>query len=220
MKSTSGHKIIADIKGAIGSLGIALILISSTSSSHAQYTEPMKAEINKFDTITLGAGCFWCVEAVFESIPGVQHAVSGYSGGHIKNPAYREVCDGTTGHAEVIQVTYDPKELSLELLLDVFFASHDPTTLNSQGADAGTQYRSAIYHHTPQQFEAARSALARAQNEWPDPIVTELAQFEVFYKAGDVHQAYYEMNKEAPYCRAVIAPKMKKFKRDFGDKFN
>jgi peptide-methionine (S)-S-oxide reductase len=190
MEFTLGHKIIAKIEGIISTIGIALILISSTANSQAQSTEPMKAEINKFDTITLGAGCFWCVEAVFESIPGVQHAVSGYSGGHIKNPAYREVCAGTTGHAEVIQVTYDPKELSLELLLDVFFASHDPTTLNRQGADAGTQYRSAIYHHTPQQFEAAKSALARAQDNWPAPIVTELTKFEVFYQAGDVHQEY------------------------------
>ena len=219
MEFTSGQKIIARIEGIISTIGIALILISSTANSQAQSTEPMKAEINKFDTITLGAGCFWCVEAVFESIPGVQHAVSGYSGGHIKNPAYREVCAGTTGHAEVIQVTYDPKELSLELLLDVFFASHDPTTLNRQGADAGTQYRSAIYHHTPQQFEAAKSALARAQDNWPAPIVTELTKFEVFYQAGDVHQEYYKLNKEAPYCQAVIAPKMEKFKKDFGAKF-
>ena len=219
MEFTLGHKIIAKIEGIISTIGIALILISSTANSQAQSTEPMKAEINKFDTITLGAGCFWCVEAVFESIPGVQHAVSGYSGGHIKNPAYREVCAGTTGHAEVIQVTYDPKELSLKLLLDVFFASHDPTTLNRQGADAGTQYRSAIYHHTPQQFEAAKSALARAQDNWPAPIVTELTKFEVFYKAGDVHQEYYKLNKEAPYCQAVIAPKMEKFKKDFGAKF-
>jgi len=219
MEFTSGHKIIPRIEGIIGTIGIALILISSTANSQAQSTEPMKAEINKFDTITLGAGCFWCVEAVFESIPGVQHAVSGYSGGHIKNPAYREVCAGATGHAEVIQVTYDPKELSLELLLDVFFASHDPTTLNRQGADAGTQYRSAIYHHTPQQFEAAKSALARAQDNWPAPIVTELTKFEAFYQAGDVHQEYYKLNKEAPYCQAVIAPKMEKFKKDFGAKF-
>jgi peptide-methionine (S)-S-oxide reductase len=220
MEFTSGHKIIPRIEGIIGTIGFALILISSTANSQAQSTEPMKAEINQFDTITLGAGCFWCVEAVFESIPGVQHAVSGYSGGHIKNPAYREVCAGPTGHAEVIQVTYDPKKLSLELLLDVFFASHDPTTLNRQGADAGTQYRSAIYHHTPQQFEAAKSALARAQDDWPAPIVTELNKFEVFYQAGDVHQEYYKLNKEAPYCRAVIAPKMEKFKKDFGANFH
>jgi peptide-methionine (S)-S-oxide reductase len=220
MELYSGHKIKSEIEGIIGAIGLALIIISSTASSHAQSTEPMKAEINQFDTITLGAGCFWCVEAIFESIPGVQHAVSGYSGGHIKNPAYREVCAGTTGHAEVIQVTYDPKELSLELLFDVFFASHDPTTLNSQGADVGTQYRSAIYHHTPQQLEAAISALARAQSDWPLPIVTELAKFEIFYQAGDVHQEYYKLNKEAPYCRAVIAQKMKKFKKDFGAKFN
>ena len=220
MKFQSVNQLNFGLENIFVALGSALILFSFASSSYAQSPESMNAETKQFDTITLGAGCFWCIEAVFESIPGVQQAVSGYSGGHIKNPAYREVCAGTTGHAEVIQVTYDPKELSLELLFDVFFASHDPTTLNSQGADVGTQYRSAIYHHTPQQLEAAISALARAQNDWPLPIVTELAKFEIFYQAGDVHQEYYKLNKEAPYCRAVIAPKMKKFKKDFGAKFN
>lgn len=179
----------------------------------------MNTETTQFETITLGAGCFWCIEAVFESIPGVQQAVSGYSGGHIKNPAYREVCSGRTGHAEVIQVTFDPKALRLELLLEVFFGTHDPTTLNRQGADVGTQYRSAIYYHTPQQKEVALAAVVRAQKDWSSPIVTEVTEFETFYEAENVHQAYYEMNKEAPYCRAVITPKMQKFKKDFGTKF-
>lgn len=210
------HFRLRDILVALGS---AFILFYFSSSSYAQTQESMNTEITQFETITLGAGCFWCIEAVFESIPGVQQAVSGYSGGHIKNPAYREVCSGRTGHAEVIQVTFDPKALRLELLLEVFFGTHDPTTLNRQGADVGTQYRSAIYYHTPQQKEVALAAVVRAQKDWSSPIVTEVTEFETFYEAENVHQAYYEMNKEAPYCRAVITPKMQKFKKDFGTKF-
>ena len=220
MKFQSVNQLNFGLENIFVALGSALILFSFASSSYAQSPESMNAETKQFDTITLGAGCFWCIEAVFESIPGVQQAVSGYSGGHIKNPAYREVCAGTTGHAEVIQVTFDPKVLRLEMLLEVFFGTHDPTTLNRQGADVGTQYRSAIYHHTPQQLEVALAAVARAQKDWPSPIVTEVTEFERFFEAENVHQAYYEMNKEAPYCRAVIAPKMKKFKKDFGTKFD
>lgn len=220
MKFQSVDQLKFGLENIFVTLGSALILFSFAFSTYAQSQNPMNAETRQFDTITLGAGCFWCIEAVFESIPGVQQTVSGYSGGHIKNPAYREVCAGTTGHAEVIQVTFDPKVLRLEMLLEVFFGTHDPTTLNRQGADVGTQYRSAIYYHTPQQQEVALAALSRAQNDWTSPIVTEVTEFEVFYEAENVHQAYYEMNKEAPYCRAVIAPKMKKFKMDFGTKFD
>lgn len=169
-------------------------------------------------TVTLGAGCFWCVEAVFESIPGVISAVSGYSGGNIKNPGYREVCTGRTGHAEVVQVTFDADIVKLEVILDVFFATHDPTTLNRQGADVGTQYRSAIYFHEESQEAIVEAALRRAQSDWDKPIVTEIKAFDVFYPAEDYHQAYYDLNKEAPYCRAVIAPKMAKFRKDFGAK--
>ena len=170
-------------------------------------------------TITLGAGCFWCVEAVFEAIPGVLSGESGYSGGHIKNPGYREVCTGRTGHAEVVQLTYDVSMVSLADILEVFFATHDPTTLNRQGADVGTQYRSAIYWHDPSQVEDIEQAVERAQMNWPNPIVTEVKAFEAFYPAEDYHQAYYELNKEAPYCRAVIAPKMAKFQKEFGARF-
>ena len=141
------------------------------------------------ETITLGAGCFWCVEAVYESIPGVESGVSGYSGGHIKNPGYREVCTGRTGHAEVVQVTFDNTKLSLAELLEVFFATHDPTTLNRQGADVGTQYRSAIYVHNDAQREVAEAAKLKAQADWNDPIVTEITAFETFYEAEDYHQA-------------------------------
>jgi peptide-methionine (S)-S-oxide reductase len=171
-------------------------------------------------TVTLGAGCFWCVEAVFQSIPGVISAVSGYSGGNIKNPGYREVCTGRTGHAEVVQVTFDADIVPLDLVLDVFFATHDPTTLNRQGADVGTQYRSAIYFHEESHKAIAEAALLRAQSDWGNPIVTEITAFEVFYPAEDYHQAYYELNQEAPYCRAVIAPKMAKFRREFAAKLN
>ena len=171
-------------------------------------------------TITLGAGCFWCVEAVFESIPGVTSGESGYSGGHIKNPGYREVCTGRTGHAEVVQLSYDPAKVELSTILDVFFATHDPTTLNRQGADVGTQYRSAIYWHDEDQVPVIEASLEEAQKNWPQPIVTEVKAFETFYPAEDYHQAYYELNKEAPYCRAVIAPKMAKFKKEFGSKLN
>lgn len=181
-------------------------------------SSPTKAQMSMgqpTDTITLGAGCFWCVEAIFESIPGVLAAESGYSGGHIKNPAYREVCTGRTGHAEVVQLAYDPGKVDLAMILKVFFATHDPTTLNRQGADVGTQYRSAIYIHKDSQRPIVAKAIEEAQSDWPNPIVTEVSDFDAFYPAEDYHQAYYELNKEAPYCRAVIAPKMAKFQKEF-----
>lgn len=167
------------------------------------------------ETITLGAGCFWCIEAVFEQLDGVYSAVSGYTGGHIKNPGYREVCTGRTGHAEVIQVTYDASRIALSDLLAVFFATHDPTTLNRQGADVGTQYRSAIFYSSEAQRATAEAALLQAQGDFENTIVTEISPVSVFYAAEDYHQAYYELNGEAPYCRAVIAPKMQKFRKQF-----
>lgn len=167
------------------------------------------------ESITLGAGCFWCVEAVFEQIVGVEAAVSGYMGGHIKNPAYREVCTGRTGHAEVVKVTFDASEVALDDILRVFFATHDPTTLNRQGADVGTQYRSAIFYETEEQKSLAQAAMNEAQQFFPEAIVTEIVEATAFYKAEDYHQAYYELNGEAPYCRAVIAPKMQKFRKQF-----
>ena len=167
------------------------------------------------ETITLGAGCFWCVEAVFEQLDGVHSAVSGYMGGHIKNPGYREVCTGRTGHAEVVQVAYDASRIALSDLLAVFFATHDPTTLNRQGADVGTQYRSAIFYNSKDQQATAEAALQQAQGDYENRIVTEIAPASAFYEAEDYHQAYYELNGEAPYCRAVIAPKMQKFRKQF-----
>lgn len=171
------------------------------------------------EIITLGAGCFWCVEAIFDRIPGVSGVTSGYSGGHIKNPAYREVCTGRTGHAEVVQITFDPEVVSLDVLLDVFFVTHDPTTLNRQGADVGTQYRSVVFVRNESQREIACEAVLRNQAKWSDPIVTEIADFSEFYEAEDVHQSYYELHGEAPYCKAVIAPKVAKFQKTFGVQF-
>ncbi len=172
---------------------------------------------NKPETITLGAGCFWCVEAVFERLEGVKEVVSGYSGGRIKNPTYREVTSGRTGHAEAVQITYDPDVIPFAKLLEIFFMTHDPTTLNRQGADVGTQYRSAIFYHTEEQRRIAGEIKAKLENEniWSDPIVTELTPFSSFYRAEDYHQEYYRNNPDQGYCRMVIAPKMEKFEKIF-----
>ncbi len=167
------------------------------------------------DTITLGAGCFWCIEAIFEGVEGVESTVSGYMGGSIKNPSYREVCTGNTGHAEVVQVVYNPDILDLNTLLDVFFATHDPTTMNRQGGDIGTQYRSAIFCHSENQRQMALDAVARSQSDWDRPIVTQIETTSHLYIAEDYHQAYFELNGEAPYCQSVIAPKVRKMRSSF-----
>ena len=169
---------------------------------------------------TFGTGCFWCTEAVFQQVDGVVKVESGYSGGKVKNPSYREVCTGTTGHAEVIQLTYDPAKVSFEELLEVFWGTHDPTTLNRQGADEGTQYRSAIFYHTPEQKQLAEAYKKKldASGAFDNPIVTEITAFTNFYKAEDYHQNYYNLNGSAPYCSFVIRPKLEKFKKVFADK--
>jgi peptide-methionine (S)-S-oxide reductase len=171
----------------------------------------------KYDIVTLGAGCFWCVEAIFERLDGVKEVTSGYSGGRIANPTYREVTSGRTGHAEVIQVTYDPDLIPFAKLLEIFFMTHDPTTLNRQGADVGTQYRSAIFYHTEEQKQIAGEVKSLLEKEkiWHDPIVTEITAFTRFYKAEDYHQEYYRNNPDQGYCRMVIAPKMEKFEKLF-----
>lgn len=163
---------------------------------------------------TLGGGCFWCVEAVFINLSGVERVESGYSGGSVINPTYQQVCTGTTGHAEVVQVTFDPVALSFREVLEVFFASHDPTTLNRQGADVGTQYRSAIFYHSPEQRAAAEQVVEEldADHVWDAPIVTEVTPFETFYRAEGYHQEYYAHNSNQPYCRLVIAPKLAKLR--------
>lgn len=180
----------------------------------------MSDTTTQYDTATLGAGCFWCVEAVFQDLNGVISVASGYSGGKISNPTYREVCSGLTGHAEVCQIVYNPKILSFDELLEVFWTTHDPTTLNRQGNDVGTQYRSAIFYHTDEQRKIAeeyKQKLNEAQ-AYPNPIVTEIAPYTSFYKAEDYHQNYYNDNGNEPYCRIVIQPKVDKFKKVFKDK--
>jgi peptide-methionine (S)-S-oxide reductase len=166
---------------------------------------------------TLAGGCFWCLEAVFADLRGVSRVVSGYAGGHVENPTYRAVCDGTTGHAEVVQITFDPRAVSYKELLEVFFTIHDPTTLNRQGGDVGTQYRSSIFYHSPEQRETAAQVIAGldAARVWDAPIVTEVVPLDVFYPAEDYHQEYYRNNESQPYCQAVIAPKVAKFRQKY-----
>ncbi|MGI9527539.1 MAG: peptide-methionine (S)-S-oxide reductase MsrA [Weeksellaceae bacterium] len=170
---------------------------------------------------TFGAGCFWCIEAAFDQLNGVTNVQSGYAGGHQKNPSYKEVCTGNTGHAEVIQVTYNPDEISYETLLDAFWVIHDPTQLNRQGNDVGTQYRSEIFYHNDEQKELAEASMKKekASGKYDKPIVTKLSPLdENFYPAEDYHTDYYELNKTQPYCNAVIAPKLRKFYAEFKDK--
>ena len=172
------------------------------------------------ETITFGGGCFWCTEAIFEQVNGVEKVESGYSGGHVPNPSYEQVCSGATGHAEVSQITFDPKLISLKDVLEVFFTVHDPTTLNRQGNDVGTQYRSVIFYRNDAQKTGAEQAIKEieAAKIWDGRIVTELAPFKMFYKAEDYHQEYFRLHGEQPYCRAVIAPKVAKFRAHFRDR--
>jgi peptide-methionine (S)-S-oxide reductase len=178
-------------------------------------TTPTRAPEAAHETITLGGGCFWCVEAVLKPLRGVAQVVSGYAGGRVRNPTYREVCSGRTGHAEVVRVTFDPSVLPLRDLLTVFMTTHDPTTLNRQGADVGTQYRSVVFHETDAQREAAEAVVRELAPAFPDPIVTEIAPLDVFYPAEDYHQDYFARNPAQPYCQAVIAPKVAKLRRHF-----
>jgi len=169
------------------------------------------------DTATFGAGCFWCVEAVFQNLRGVHKVEAGYSGGKVENPSYDDVCSGTTGHAEVTRITFDPKIISFEQLLEVFWRTHNPTTLNKQGADVGTQYRSVIFYHNDEQRKNAEESKLRIDSSglWGDSIVTEISPLKDFYAAEDYHQNYYNNNPNQPYCSAVIAPKLKKFFKEF-----
>lgn len=166
----------------------------------------------KYEKVTFAGGCFWCIEAVFEEVDGVIDVVSGYSGGFKKNPTYEEVCTGNTGHAECVQITFDPEKISYIELLNIFWKIHDPTTLNRQGADIGTQYRSAIFYHSEQQRIAAEKSKDEIAKYFKDKIVTEIVPFKIFYKAEEYHQDYYKKNPEAAYCKFVIAPKVQKFK--------
>lgn len=187
-------------------------------SSVAQNENPdmeIPSDVN-VEYATLGAGCFWCIEAVFQDLKGVYLVESGYMGGHVKNPTYREVCNGTTGHAEVARISYDPNVISYETLLEVFWATHDPTTLNRQGNDVGPQYRSAIFYYNADQKAAAeKSKMEIAPKIWSNPIVTEITEVSKFYVAEDYHQNYFNDNPNAGYCRVIINPKVKKARQEF-----
>ena len=177
-------------------------------------TKNMNDSTNHTEIATLGGGCFWCTEAVFQMLPGVKSVTSGYAGGTKENPTYQEVCVGDTGHAEVIQIEYDPKVISYEKLLETFWEAHDPTTLNRQGADTGTQYRSIILCSSEAQKAAAERSKAEAQKHLSKPLVTEIVLLKKFYKGEDYHQGYYRSNPDQPYCRAVIRPKVEKFEKE------
>ncbi len=188
---------------------------------HNNMDETMLEEkATKMDTATFGAGCFWCIEAVFQDLKGVQSVTSGYSGGARPNPSYEQVCSGSTGHAEVAQIVYDPAQISFDELLEVFWKTHDPTTLNSQGNDHGTQYRSVIFYHNEKQKELAEKYKTELNKSgaWSKPIVTEITPFKAFYKAENYHQNYFNQNGDQPYCQYVIQPKVDKFRKVFKDK--
>ena len=176
--------------------------------------------MNNLETATLAAGCFWCIEAVFDDLRGVEDVVSGYSGGHTENPTYRQVCNGDTGHAEVAQIRFDPSVISFKDILRIFFSVHDPTTMNRQGADIGTQYRSAIFYHNDEQKRDAEEVIKEITDEgvYDDPIVTEVTPFEKLWPAEDYHQEYFANNPNVPYCAAVVSPKVKKFRQKFADR--
>jgi peptide-methionine (S)-S-oxide reductase len=199
---------VADAASESGSVG-AIDLAEDATTQEADVTESTTTGARS-EVATFGAGCFWCVEAVLEQLDGVTEVSSGYMGGTVENPTYRAVCEGTTGHAEVVQVTFDPSVISYDKLLDWFWQLHDPTTLNRQGADVGTQYRSAIFYHSDAQRVAAEAAKKKAQADFSDPIVTEITEAVTYYLGEDYHQDYYRLNKQQGYCRAVIAPKLRK----------
>lgn len=208
-------------------LAMSTVLFSNASCTSRENvysgTEKIMSEVKISDSLqvaTFGSGCFWCTEAVFQQVEGVVKVESGYSGGKVKNPTYREVCSGLTGHAEVVQLTYDPAVVSFEELLEIFWQTHDPTTLNRQGADEGTQYRSVVFYHDDDQKRLAESYKKKldAAGAFDNPIVTEISPFSTFYKAEDYHQNYYNLNGNAPYCSFVIRPKLEKFKKVFAEK--
>lgn len=185
-----------------------------------EMTMPQDRHTGATELAVLGGGCFWCLEAVFDDLAGVEAVESGYSGGSVPNPIYEQVCTGRTGHAEVVRITFDPKAISFREILEVFFAIHDPATLNRQGNDVGTQYRSVIFYHAPQQKAVAEQMIKEldATRVWPTPIVTEVTPAGPFYAAEDYHQEYFRNNARQPYCQLVVAPKLAKFRRKFTDK--
>lgn len=214
---------------ALAVFGVAVIVAGALPANVASAEPNAKAndraagdkqKEKKVEVATFGNGCFWCTEAVFEELKGVESAVSGYSGGRVPNPTYEQVCTGATGHAEVIQITYDPAVITFPELLEVFWKTHDPTTLNQQGPDHGTQYRSAVFYHSDEQRELAEKYKQRLDESgaFDAPIVTEITKFQKFYPAEDYHQQYFQDNPRQPYCRAVVKPKVVKFRKAFHEK--
>lgn len=193
-----------------------LAVLASCSPMSANSSSPTPDSIKwsgQTEVAVFGSGCFWCTEAVYEHVPGVKRVVSGYTGGHVKNPTYKEVCEGSTGHAECTRIEFDPAVVSYSRLLEIFFESHDPTTLNRQGADEGMQYRSAVFYVNEAQKAAAEAAKLAAQKDFDDPIVTEISPLGTFYEAEDYHQDYFKNNPNAGYCAFVIKPKVKKLQQ-------
>lgn len=201
--------IAAVLAGAVF-IGAAAISATGTRITEGSKRVAGEPKAEKTEHATLGGGCFWCLEAVFQRIPGVKSVTSGYAGGTVPSPTYKQVCTGTTGHAEVVQIEFDPSVLSYAHLLDMFWECHDPTTLNRQGADVGTQYRSVIFYHDEHQKEIAEKSKLEAQKSFSDQIVTQIQPLKAFYKAEDYHQDYYNNNSNAPYCSFVIRPKLQK----------
>jgi len=196
-----------------------MLMIATAIAVHAAPTEAQNATPPASETLTLGGGCFWCLEAVFDELKGVSSVVSGYAGGHVKNPTYEQVSDGGTGHAEVVQITFDPRVVSRDVILQVFFTIHDPTTLNRQGNDVGEQYRSVAFYRDAEQKSAIEKAIAQteASHEWSGKIATQVVPLTQFYKAENYHQEYFKLHGTQPYCQLVIAPKVAKFRKVFHD---
>lgn len=194
-----------------------LVIAVTVNLTNPDIMQAQDTTHKQYEQATLGAGCFWCVEAVFQRVKGVKSVEAGYAGGHVADPTYREVCSGTTGHAEVARITFDPSVISYKELLEVFWHTHNPTTKNRQGADVGEQYRSVIFYHSEHQKEIAEASKKEtdASDLWEDPIVTEIEPLNNFYKAENYHQNYYNNNPNAGYCSVVIAPKLAKFKKEF-----
>ncbi len=199
---------------------LSACLPSTTKTNPHKDADMTTIQQSNTDTATFGGGCFWCTEAIYQELKGVLSVSSGYSGGQVKNPTYKEVCSGLTGHAECVQIIYNPAEITYESLLEVFFKTHDPTTLNRQGNDAGTQYRSVIFFHSLNQEQTAKMIIKELTESkaWANPIVTEVSAFTKYYQAEDYHQNYFSENGSQPYCAAIIQPKMEKFRKVFKEK--
>lgn len=205
------------MRSALFAFGVMILAVFSGAALMADSARASRPEPASSETLVLGGGCFWCLEAVYDELSGVTSVVSGYAGGTVENPTYRQVTSGATGHAEVVSVTFDPRRISRDDLLRVFFTIHDPTTRNRQGADVGPQYRSIAFHSSPEQKAAIEIAIqaTNASGEWQGPVVTEIVALRTFYPAEDYHQQYFELNGEEPYCSLVIAPKIAKFRKRF-----